>query len=187
MNIVIKNVQVGFLDKVLTKRTIPGTDNDPKYSATVILRKGEVPTELTVAINEAIAAKWPNGYPENARPVLRNDKKSWLPDGCCFFNMKTDYKPAVYWEPDGSEIEMPNDERLVSGRYCDVVVGVYAYSKAGNKGIGFSLDGLLVKDTPFEKVMGEGGVDAAALLGIKPATRTSNPTTTSDNTVPQGW
>lgn len=179
----LTNVRVGHLDKVLTKSAPKGTTNEPKFSCAICFDSENVPQEINAMISSAIAEGFPNGYPAGARPPIRRDKKAWLPDGLAFFTASTQYAPQVFDKSTGEEITMPNDRRLKSGAYCDVLIKPYTYNKAGNIGVGYSLDGILVLDTPFEEFPKAGGVDAAAMFGLgQPQTQAA----TAGNTSSEG-
>lgn len=175
----VPNVQVAFLDKALTKTAPKGTNNDPKHTVAVVFDGNNVPAEINELINSAIREKFPNGLPEGSRPPIRREKKAWLPEGKAFINASSAYCPQIFDRATGEEITMPNDPRLKSGAFCDVLINSYGYDKAGNRGVGYGLNGILVHDTPFEEFRGSGGVDAAAMFGVG---GTQHSTQTTDNT-----
>lgn len=168
MAFVIKDVQVAFLDKALTKQAMKGTTNSPKYSVSILWPDGKTPEGIREGVQAAISKKWTSGsLPEGARkPFRTGEKKSWLPEGSTFINAKSEYMPDVYVEADGNEkITMPNDPRLVSGSYCDVILDAYGYDNAGNRGVGYGLTGILIKNKKFAAISGS-RPDTSAMFGF---------------------
>lgn len=182
-NVLVKGVRVAFLNKALKAASIQGTGGAPKYSVSLVWPAGEAPASLVEAVKAAIAETWPQGLPADARkPIRTGETKNWLPEGHDFVNCSSAEAPTIF-NTKGESISMPNDPELVSGAVCDVLVGVYTYNKAGNKGVGYGLEAIKITDAAFEPLQGgkPSEQDYRAMLGVSDAQPSTPAATANDN------
>ena len=149
-----------------------------EYSVVCLVPKTDTATVegLKLAAKTAIVAKWPAGAPKGLRNPLRDGDTETKADGsplgaeysgCYFFNAKTDAsrnKPSVI---DKAGREMIDPDSVVSGDFIRVSVNAYAYDAAGNRGVSFGLNNVLLerKGEP----LGASRPSAAQEFGIAPS------------------
>lgn len=150
----INNVRVNFLNIFEKGKAFEG--QDPKYSAEIYIEKKEQKEMIDRVIAGAKAAKvkkWGDQPPGELRKLIKNgDKEEDLPKDKegklkvklgdepyskhIFFKVSTKNRPEIvdeYVEP----IEDKN--KIRNGDYCNLILQAYAYSKAGNSGVGLDL------------------------------------------------
>lgn len=128
-------------------------DQQPKYSASLIVDKDN--TAAVEKINKAMKATYDEGlsilkgksktvpsFEEiiEAGPLHDGDKKKdgdAAYKGAFYLNAKNNRKPMVI-NKDREEILDPSE--IYSGMYGKAAISFYCYNKAGNRGIGVSLD-----------------------------------------------
>jgi len=127
-----------------------------EYSVVCLVPKADTATVegLKAAAKAAIVAKWPTGAPKGLRNPLRDGDTETKADGsplgaeyqgCFFFSAKTDAsrnKPSVI---DKQGREMIDPDAVVSGDYIRVSVNAYSYDQAGNRGVSFGLNNVLLE------------------------------------------
>lgn len=127
-----------------------------EYSVVCLVPKTDTATVegLKAAAKAAIAGKWPTGAPKGLRNPLRDGDTETKADGsplgaeysgCYFFNAKTDAsrnKPSVI---DKAGRDMIDPDAVVSGDFIRVSVNAYAYDAAGNRGVSFGLNNVLLE------------------------------------------
>lgn len=161
-----------------------------EYSVVCLVPKTDTATVegLKLAAKTAIVAKWPAGAPKGLRNPLRDGDTETKADGsplgaeysgCYFFNAKTDAsrnKPSVI---DKAGREMIDPDSVVSGDYIRVSVNAYAYDAAGNRGVSFGLNNVLL-DKKGEP-LGASRPSAAEEFGIAPGAAPAAAATTADD------
>jgi hypothetical protein len=143
-----------------------------EFSTQVLVPKTdkETVTALKAAAKEALIAKFGDKIPKTVRNPLRDGDTETKSDGSplgpeyaghYFFNAKNTSKPGAV-DAHGHDI-IGNDE-IVSGDYGRVSLNAYAYDQAGNKGVSFGLNNIML----VSKGQSLGGAkpSAAADFGI---------------------
>jgi hypothetical protein len=124
-------------DEFSTQILIPKTDK-------------ETLTALKAAAKEALTAKFGDKVPKNVRNPLRDGDTETKTDGSplgkeyaghFFCNVKSTSKPGAI-DTHGNDL-IGNDD-IVSGDYIRVSLNAYAYSQAGNNGVSFGLNNILL-------------------------------------------
>jgi hypothetical protein len=143
-----------------------------EFSTQVLVPKSDTETvaALKAAAKEALTAKFGDKIPKNVRNPLRDGDTETKTDGSpmgkeyaghFFFNTKSTNKPGAV-DANGQDLLGSND--IVSGDYGRVSLNAYAYSQAGNNGVSFGLNNvmLVAKGEP----LGGARPSAAADFGI---------------------
>jgi hypothetical protein len=144
-------------DEFSTQILIPKTDKDTL-------------TALKAAAKVALASKFGDKIPKNVRNPLRDGDTETKTDGSplgkeyaghFFCNVKSTSKPGAI-DTHGNDLIGSDD--IVSGDYIRASLNAYAYSQAGNNGVSFGLNNLLLvrKGEP----LGGAKPSAAADFGI---------------------
>lgn len=119
--------------------------NDPKFSVSVLIPKGD--KETLTAIKGAVdqvkkegTAKWGGKVPPNLKTPLR-DGDIERPDdeayaGCYFLNASSKNKPGVV---DANVQPVLDATEVYSGCYGRLTINFYAFSASGNKGVAAGL------------------------------------------------
>jgi hypothetical protein len=159
-------------DEFSTQILIPKTDK-------------ETLTALKAAAKEALTAKFGDKIPKNVRNPLRDGDTETKTDGSplgkeyaghFFCNVKSTSKPGAI-DTHGNDLIGSDD--IVSGDYIRVSLNAYAYSQAGNNGVSFGLNNILLvkKGDP----LGGAKPTAAADFGIsRGAATAAAPVATAD-------
>jgi hypothetical protein len=149
-----------------------------EFSTQVLVPKSDTETvaALKAAAKEALMAKFGDKIPKNVRNPLRDGDTETKTDGspmgkeyagCFFFNTKSTNKPGAV-DANGQDLLGSND--IVSGDYGRVSLNAYAYSQAGNNGVSFGLNNIMLVSKG--ETLGGGRASAASDFGItagKPA------------------
>lgn len=157
--------------------------SDKKYSVSLIIPKSnkKLIAEIKAAIEAAVQAglaKFGGKRPVNLRSPLRDGDLERSDDeayaGAHFINVSSKTKPGIVkrMKVNGENrlVEVTNEEDIYSGCYGFASVNFFAYSNAGNKGIGAGLNNILkTRDgeylggrTSAESDFGNGAVDLDA-------------------------
>jgi len=125
-----------------------------EYSMMILIPKEdkETLTRLSTAIKKAQSDKWGNKVPTNARNPLKNgNNEDDLPESArlgdepyadhYFMNVKSKQKPGIV---DKTRQAVLDPEDFMSGDYCRVALGAYAYDQKGNRGVSFGLQNIQV-------------------------------------------
>jgi hypothetical protein len=161
-----------------------------EYSVVCLVPKTDTATVegLKAAAKAAIAAKWPAGAPKGMRNPMRDGDTETKADGtalgaeyqgCFFFNAKTDAsrnKPSVI---DKLGHDLIDPDAVVSGDFIRVSVNAYAYDAAGNRGVSFGLNNVLL-DRKGEP-LGGSRPSAAQDFGIAAGAPATAATATADD------
>ena len=151
------------------KNELSGKD---EYSTQILIPKTDTATiaALKAAAKEALTAKFGDKIPKNIRNPLRDGDSETKQDGSplgkeyaghFFCNVKSNSKPGAI-DSHGNDLIGADD--IVSGDYIRVSLNAYAYSQAGNNGVSFGLNNILLvrKGEP----LGGAKPSAAADFGI---------------------
>ena len=143
-----------------------------EFSTQILIPKTDTATltALKAAAKEALTAKFGDKIPKNVRNPLRDGDTETKTDGSplgkeyaghFFCNVKSTSKPGAI-DTHGNDL-IGNDD-IVSGDYIRVSLNSYAYSQAGNNGVSFGLNNILLvrKGEP----LGGAKPTAAADFGI---------------------
>ena len=148
-----------------------------EFSTQVLVPKSDAETvnALKAAAKEALVAKFGDKVPKNVRNPMRDGDTETKTDGsplgkeyagCYFFNTKSNNKPGAV-DANGQDLIGASD--IVSGDFGRVSLNAYAYSQAGNNGVSYGLNNVMLvsKGEP----LGGARPSAAADFGVtsKPA------------------
>jgi hypothetical protein len=122
-------------------KTMEGQDGPPKYSLTMLFPKTADLSALKAAAAAACEKKWGadrNKWPKGMRSPFRDgDEKDYDGyAGMIFIAASSATKPGVVNQ---SVKPVTDPAEVFAGCYCRATVQAFAYDKAGNKGVGFSL------------------------------------------------
>lgn len=125
---------------------------EPKYSCTLLLPKGDPTVEEWIKKTKALCAevakeKWGSNMPAKLRSPFRDgDEETY--DGYAghwFIRASNDLKhrPAVVRKLRSGAYEPLMEDEFYAGCYCVMSVVPFAYDKSGNRGVSFSLQNIL--------------------------------------------
>lgn len=118
-----------------------------EYSICILIPKDDRDTvaKIQAAVKAVVAKKWSGKTPANLRTPLRDGDEERPGDpayaGHYFMNLKSRDKPGVV---DRNRDEVLHPAEFVSGDYCRVSMGAYAYDMHGNRGVSFGLGNVQV-------------------------------------------
>lgn len=123
-----------------------------EFSTQILIPKGDTETlaALKSAAKEALTAKFGDKVPKNVRNPMRDGDTETKTDGTplgkeyaghFFCNVKSTSKPGAI-DTHGNDL-IGNDD-IVSGDFIRVSLNAYAYSQAGNNGVSFGLNNILL-------------------------------------------
>lgn len=149
-----------------------------EFSTQVLVPKSDTETvaALKAAAKAALTAKFGDKIPKNVRNPLRDGDTETKVDGSplgaeyaghYFFNAKSVTKPGAV---DAHGHDLLGSQDIVSGDYGRVSLNAYAYSQAGNNGVSFGLNNIML--VAKGDTLGGGRPSAATDFGItagKPA------------------
>ena len=151
------------------KNELSGKD---EFSTQVLVPKSDTETvaALKAAAKAALVAKFGDKIPKNARNPLRDGDTETKQDGSplgpeyaghWFFNAKSITKPGAV---DAHGHDLLGSQDIVSGDFGRVSLNAYAYSQAGNNGVSFGLNNIML--VAKGDTLGGGRPSAAADFGI---------------------
>lgn len=131
------------------KNELSGKD---EFSTQILIPKTDKATlsALKAAAKEALTAKFGDKVPKNVRNPLRDGDTETKTDGSplgkeyqghFFCNVKSTSKPGAI---DAHGHDLIGSDDIVSGDYIRVSLNAYAYSQAGNNGVSFGLNNILL-------------------------------------------
>ena len=131
------------------KNELNGKD---EFSTQILIPKTDKETlaALKAAAKEALVAKFGDKVPKNIRNPLRDGDTETKTDGSplgkeyaghFFCNVKSTAKPGAI---DAHGNDLIGSDDIVSGDYVRVSLNAYAYSQAGNSGVSFGLNNILL-------------------------------------------
>lgn len=131
------------------KNELNGKD---EFSTQVLVPKSDTETvnQLKAAAKAALTAKFGDKIPKNVRNPLRDGDTETKSDGSplgaeyaghYFFNTKSTNKPGAV---DAHGHDIIGSQDIVSGDYGRVSLNAYAYDQAGNKGVSFGLNNIML-------------------------------------------
>jgi len=123
-----------------------------EFSTQVLVPKSDAETvnALKAAAKEALVAKFGDKVPKNVRNPMRDGDTETKTDGsplgkeyagCYFFNTKSNNKPGAV-DANGQDLIGASD--IVSGDFGRVSLNAYAYSQAGNNGVSYGLNNVML-------------------------------------------
>lgn len=148
----LNNVRLSYANVFEARAMQEG--QEPKYSAQIIISKDHPQIkELKKAIYEVAKDKFPklvkdNKIPAKLKTPLRDgdeerDDEPEVYGGMYFFNASNKKRPTVV---DRDKTPLTEDDKVIySGCYCNVIVDVYGFDTAGNKGVAAALCGVQFK------------------------------------------
>lgn len=158
------------------KNELSGKD---EFSTQILIPKTDTETiaALKAAAKEALVAKFGDKIPKNVRNPLRDGDTETKQDGSplgkeyqghFFCNVKSTSKPGAI-DTHGNDLIGADD--IVSGDYIRVSLNAYAYSQAGNNGVSFGLNNILLvrKGEPLGVAKPSAAADFGIARGAAPA------------------
>jgi len=158
------------------KNELSGKD---EFSTQILIPKTDTETiaALKAAAKEALVAKFGDKIPKNVRNPLRDGDTETKQDGSplgkeyqghFFCNVKSTSKPGAI-DTHGNDLIGADD--IVSGDYICVSLNAYAYSQAGNNGVSFGLNNILLvrKGEPLGGAKPSAAADFGIARGAAPA------------------
>lgn len=158
------------------KNELSGKD---EFSTQILIPKTDTETiaALKAAAKEALVAKFGDKIPKNVRNPLRDGDTETKQDGSplgkeyqghFFCNVKSTSKPGAI-DTHGNDLIGADD--IVSGDYIRVSLNAYAYSQAGNNGVSFGLNNILLvrKGEPLGGAKPSAAADFGIARGAAPA------------------
>lgn len=158
------------------KNELSGKD---EFSTQILIPKTDTETiaALKAAAKEALVAKFGDKIPKNVRNPLRDGDTETKQDGSplgkeyqghFFCNVKSTSKPGAI-DTHGNDLIGADD--IVSGDYIRVSLNAYAYSQAGNNGVSFGLNNILLvrKGEPLGGAKPSAAADFGIVRGAAPA------------------
>lgn len=158
------------------KNELSGKD---EFSTQILIPKTDTETiaALKAAAKEALVAKFGDKIPKNVRNPLRDGDTETKQDGSplgkeyqghFFCNVKSTSKPGAI-DTHGNDLIGADD--IVSGDYIRVSLNAYAYSQAGNNGVSFGLNNILLvrKGEPLGVAKPSAAADFGIVRGAAPA------------------
>jgi hypothetical protein len=155
-----------------------------EFSTQILIPKTDTATltALKAAAKEALTAKFGDKIPKNVRNPLRDGDTETKTDGSplgkeyaghYFCNVKSTSKPGAI-DTHGNDL-IGNDD-IVSGDYIRVSLNAYAYSQAGNNGVSFGLNNILLvrKGEPLGGAKPTAASDFGITRGAAPAPATAD-------------
>lgn len=148
----LNNVRLSYVN-VFTARAMQ-EGQDPKYSCQIIIPKNHPQMkELNKEILNVAKEKFPKlvtgtTFPARLKNPLRDGDSERDDDlenygDCYFFNANNKKRPLVI---NKDKTPLTDDDNVIySGCYANVVVDLFGYDTAGNKGVGVSLGGVQFK------------------------------------------
>lgn len=148
----LNNVRLSYAN-VFTARAME-EGQEPKYSTQVIVPKDHPQIkEFKKAIVEVAKDRFPKLVKDNKMPAkLKNplrdgdDERDDEPEvygGMYFFNANNKKRPTVV---DRDRTQLTEDDNVIySGCYANVIVDLFGYDTAGNKGVSAALCGVQFK------------------------------------------
>ncbi len=158
------------------KNELNGKD---EFSTQILIPKTDTATltALKAAAKEALTAKFGDKIPKNVRNPLRDGDTETKNDGSplgkeyhghFFCNVKSTSKPGAI-DTHGNDLIGSDD--IVSGDFVRVSLNAYAYSQAGNNGVSFGLNNILLvrKGEPLGGAKPSAASDFGITRGSAPA------------------
>lgn len=184
-NVVTGKVRFSYCNVSKSRRNeLNGKD---EFSTQILVPKDDTDTvnAIKAAAKEAIKAKWGDKVPAKIRNPLRDGDTELKSDGVTplgeeykghwFMNVKATKKPGLI-DANGNELIGPDD--IGSGDYGRVSANAYAYDQAGNRGVAFGLNNVLL----LEKGTSLGGTRKSAFedFGVATSGGASKPAAAAD-------
>ena len=121
-----------------------GSGAEPQYSACLVFNKETDLSDLKKSVDDAGKAKWGEKYTalkesDSLRLPFRTDslKEKGYEDGSVYINVRSKQKPGIV-----SKFAGPDPGEVYSGYKVRATLNVFAYDKAGNRGVSFRLNNL---------------------------------------------
>jgi hypothetical protein len=134
----------------------PGPDGkNPKYRMSLLFPKTTDLSVLKEAIKEVAKEKWGDKLPKSLRnPIRDGDEKDALPGYAdnFFINVTSTLRPTIINTKGQELIEADiGPDGFYAGCYARCSLSIYAYDKAGNRGVSFGLQNIqkVAEGEPF--------------------------------------
>ena len=133
-----------------------GSGAEPQYSACLVFNKETDLSDLKKAVDDAGKAKWGEKYDSlkesgSLRLPFRTDrlKEKGYQNGSIYLNVRSKQQSGIaskYAGPDGKPQLIKDPAEVYSGCKDRATLSVFAYEKAGNRGVSFGLNNVLKLD-----------------------------------------
>ena len=150
-----------------------------EFSTQILIPKADTATlsAMKAAAKEALQAKFGDKVPKNVRNLLGAAATETKTDGSplgreyaghFFCNVKSTSKPGAI---DAHGNDLIGSDDIVSGDYIRASLNAYAYSQAGNNGVSFGLNNILLvrKGEPLGGAKPSAAADFGITRGAAPA------------------
>ncbi|SPL81340.1 Phage protein [Yersinia phage fEV-1] len=132
---------------LFTPRSVnPG--DDPKFSASILLRKGDPQIQQVQQIIATEKANgWPNGFPHNGKEFMKDGAVAFPNDAAMHnymiisSNAKADSKPHLV---DAHMQPVMNQSDAFAGAVVWAALNSFTYNQPVNKGVGCGLNGIML-------------------------------------------
>lgn len=150
-NVIITPEAILSYPALFEPKEVPGSNQPPKYSCSLVFPPGTDITALKAAIVAAGRDFFGSKFDElwrggRIRSPLRSDVDGkGYPEGSVFMNASSKAKPGIvsrYAGSDGKPQPITDPDEMYPGCYVIASVRFYGYDKAGNRGIGCGLGNL---------------------------------------------
>ncbi len=129
-----------------------GSGAEPQYSACLVFNKETDLSDLKKAVDDTGRGKWGEKYDSlkesgSLRLPFRTDRlkeKGYQP-GSIYLNVRSKQKPGIaskYAGPDGKPQLITDHAEVYSGCKVRATLNVFAYDKAGKRGVSFGLNNV---------------------------------------------
>lgn len=149
-NVITPECRLSF---VRVKEPAPTPSGALKYSVQLIWEKEDDLKIVEEAVQKAAEDKFDkkifaNGWPHKVLMNPLRDGEEERPGdpqyvGKIFASAKSDRQPGVVIKKGDKIVPLMDFEEIYSGCYGRVSISVYAYDKAGNKGVAFGLNNIM--------------------------------------------
>ena len=129
-----------------------GSGAEPQYSACLVFSKETDLGDLKKVVDDAGKAKWGDKYTslkesDSLRLPFRTDslKEKGYDDGSIYINVRSKQKPGIvskFAGPDRKPKVITDPDEVYSGCKVRATLNVFAYDKAGNRGVSFRLNNV---------------------------------------------
>lgn len=131
---------------------------NPKYSLSLVFKKGTDLSKLQAAVAEVAVAKWGQGAIAKLKsgalksPFRTDAEAKGYEEGSVFINVRSEQKPGVvylYPGQDGKPAIVPDDkvkETIYAGAVVRASITAFVYDRPESKGVSFGLNNIQLVD-----------------------------------------
>jgi hypothetical protein len=142
-NLMTPEFRVSFPYVFRPSKPMAGSNNDPKYTVTMLFPKGADLSALKAAAQAAAVEKWGAGkLPKGLRSPFRDQGEkdfAGYEEGAVFVTATSKQRPGLV---DQRVVEILEEKDFYPGCYARATVRAFAYDNAGNRGVAFGLQNV---------------------------------------------